>query len=155
MAGKAANRPYRADEYLISKLWIQATYCRNFLHFSDLAQPIGKSSCDGRRGRMRPFFRRQRRDGNSASAAVRGEKANVFSMDCGLQSDALKRREPVDEKARTTFIGTIAPLIAPPRFGRIISSWLSENFTSGKIRTLRYLSNQYYSMLAQKLLDRT
>jgi hypothetical protein len=39
-----------------------------------------------------------------------GEKVNVFSTDCRLRSDEFERRELVDEKARTSFIGTIAAL---------------------------------------------
>jgi hypothetical protein len=43
-----------------------------------------------------------------------GEKANVFSIDCGLRSDTLEQRLD-DDEARTSFIGTIAPLIGRRR----------------------------------------
>jgi hypothetical protein len=42
------------------------------------------------------------------------EKANVFSIACGLRSDTLEQRLD-DDEARTSFIGTIAPLIGRRR----------------------------------------
>jgi hypothetical protein len=44
-----------------------------------------------------------------------GEKVNVFSIDCRLRSTA----RSLSIKARTSFIGTIAAVIARPRYGRI------------------------------------